>query len=41
MRGRDIDGIVTFTDEFVIATAEAAEILGLPTEPLQVMQDAH
>lgn len=38
---RHIDGIVTFTDDFVIATAEAAEILGLPTEPAQVMVQAH
>lgn len=38
---RRIDGIVTFTDDFVIATAEAAEIMGLPTEPSQAMKQAH
>ncbi|KAF7172531.1 hypothetical protein CNMCM6106_006695 [Aspergillus hiratsukae] len=36
-----IDGIVTFTDEYVVTTAEAAEILGLPTEPAPVMRLAH
>ncbi|KAI1042784.1 hypothetical protein LB505_001079 [Fusarium chuoi] len=41
LRDKDVDGIVTFTDSFVIATAEAAEILGLPTEPLSSMQKAH
>ncbi|KAL2017250.1 hypothetical protein VTK56DRAFT_2362 [Thermocarpiscus australiensis] len=41
LRDRDIDGIVTFTDEYVIATAEAAEILGLPTEPAWAIRQAH
>ncbi|KAI1054520.1 hypothetical protein LB506_010539 [Fusarium annulatum] len=41
LRDKHVDGIVTFTDSFVIATAEAAEILGLPTEPLSSMQKAH
>ncbi|EAW21066.1 uncharacterized protein NFIA_062270 [Aspergillus fischeri NRRL 181] len=41
VRGRAIDGIVTFTDEYVVTTAEAAEILGLPTEPAPVMRQAH
>ncbi|KAI9713356.1 MAG: hypothetical protein M1828_001449 [Chrysothrix sp. TS-e1954] len=36
-----IDGITTFTDEFVLATAEAAELLGLATEPVQVLAQAH
>ncbi|CEJ86629.1 hypothetical protein VHEMI04160 [[Torrubiella] hemipterigena] len=35
---RDIDGLVTFTDEYVLATAAAAEKLGLPTEPLNAIQ---
>ncbi|KAH2453182.1 hypothetical protein KXW63_005205 [Aspergillus fumigatus] len=39
--GRAIDGIVTFTDEYVVTTAEAAEILGLRTEPALVMWQAH
>ncbi|KAJ5496622.1 hypothetical protein N7463_008609 [Penicillium fimorum] len=41
LRGRHIDGILTFTDEHVITTAKAAEILGLPTEPAQDMLRAH
>ncbi|KAH8805420.1 hypothetical protein F5884DRAFT_736462 [Xylogone sp. PMI_703] len=41
LRGIDIDGIVTFVDNYVIATAEAAEILGLPTEPAQAVLQAH
>ena len=41
LKGRHIDGIVTFTDDYVIATAEAAEILGLPTEPAWAMRQAH
>lgn len=36
-----IDGIVTFSDEFVIATAKAAEMLKLPTEPVQAILRAH
>lgn len=35
------DGIVTFTDEYVVTTAQAAELLGLPTEPVQYMMRAH
>lgn len=34
VKGKDIDGIVAFADEFVEATAQAAEELGLPTEPV-------
>lgn len=41
LEGRQIDGIVTFTDEYVVATAEAAELLGLPGEPAKVMRQAH
>ncbi|KAE9363951.1 glutathione synthetase ATP-binding domain-like protein [Stipitochalara longipes BDJ] len=41
LEGRPIDGIVTFTDEYVEITAEAAETLGLPTEPAGPMQQAH
>lgn len=36
-----IDGIVTFTDDYVVATSQAAEILGLPTEPAQEMKRVH
>jgi biotin carboxylase len=36
-----VDGLVTFTDAFVTATAEAAELLGLPTEPADAMLKAH
>jgi biotin carboxylase len=38
---RGLDGIVTFTDEYVIATAEAAEILGFATEPARAIRQAH
>ncbi|KAF8863270.1 hypothetical protein BDZ45DRAFT_722677 [Acephala macrosclerotiorum] len=41
VRGRNIDGIVTFSDAYVTAAAEAAEILGLPTEPAQVLLQTH
>ncbi|GFF56969.1 conserved hypothetical protein [Aspergillus udagawae] len=41
VRGRAIEGIVTFTNEYVMITAEAAKILGLPTEPAPVMWQAH
>ncbi|PGG97400.1 hypothetical protein AJ79_09212 [Helicocarpus griseus UAMH5409] len=41
LKGRHIDGIVTFTDDYVVATAEAAEILGLPTEPARAMWQTH
>jgi biotin carboxylase len=40
VRGGEIDGLATFTDEYVLATGEAAEMLGLPTEPLKAMQQA-
>lgn len=36
-----IDGIVTFSDAFVVATAQAADWLGLQTEPAQGMIRAH
>ncbi|KAI8247807.1 hypothetical protein K4K56_011550 [Colletotrichum sp. SAR 10_98] len=41
LKHRHIDGIVTFTDDFVIATAEVAEMMGLPTEPSKAMRQAH
>ncbi|KAI1119806.1 hypothetical protein F5Y10DRAFT_259598 [Nemania abortiva] len=41
LKGRKLDGIITFSDEFVIATAKAAEILSLPTEPVQAILQAH
>ncbi len=41
VKGRDIDCVVTFSDEFVIASAKAAEILNLPTEPVQAILHAH
>lgn len=34
VKGKGIDGIVAFADEFVDATVQAAEKLNLPTEPL-------
>ncbi|KAF2720990.1 glutathione synthetase ATP-binding domain-like protein [Polychaeton citri CBS 116435] len=39
--GRDIDGVVTFSDEVVIPTAKVAEIMGLPTDPVQSFLQAH
>ncbi|KAF2713297.1 glutathione synthetase ATP-binding domain-like protein [Pleomassaria siparia CBS 279.74] len=36
-----IDGIVTFMDEYVVTTSQAAELLGLPTEPARKMLQAH
>lgn len=36
-----IDGIVTFSDAFFVATAQAADLLGLQTEPAQDMIRAH
>ncbi|KAF4770132.1 hypothetical protein HAV15_011454 [Penicillium sp. str.  len=36
-----IDGIVTFSDAFVVVTAQAADLLGLQTEPAQNMMRAH
>ena len=41
LKGRHIDGIVTFTDDYVVATAKAAEILDLPTEPARTMWQTH
>ncbi|EFE29623.1 uncharacterized protein ARB_03518 [Trichophyton benhamiae CBS 112371] len=41
LKGRGIDAIVTFSDEVVVATAKAAEILGLPTESAQAILRAH
>ncbi|GJC88551.1 fumipyrrole biosynthesis protein C [Colletotrichum liriopes] len=39
--GRSLDAIVTFSDEFVIATAKAAEMLKLLTEPVEAILQAH
>ncbi|KAK2821812.1 hypothetical protein FQN49_007649 [Arthroderma sp. PD_2] len=41
VRSRYFDGIVTFTDQYVVATAQAAEILGLPTEPVKALFQTH
>ncbi|KAF5633143.1 carnosine synthase 1 [Fusarium tjaetaba] len=41
VKGRKIDGIITFSDEYVIATAKAAEMLDLETEPVESIITAH
>ncbi|OSS43270.1 hypothetical protein B5807_12084 [Epicoccum nigrum] len=41
LNGRHIEGIVTFTDDYTVVTAEAAEMLGLPTESARAMWQAH
>ncbi|KAF5566676.1 carnosine synthase 1 [Fusarium phyllophilum] len=41
VKGRKIDGIITFSDEYVIATAKAAEMLNLETEPVDSIITAH
>ncbi|TPX16917.1 uncharacterized protein E0L32_003479 [Thyridium curvatum] len=41
IKEQKVDGIVTFSDEFVISTAKAAELLGLPTEPVDAILRAH
>lgn len=41
LKGRKIDGIITFSDEYVISTARAAELLNLPTEPVASILAAH
>ncbi|KAG5745740.1 hypothetical protein H9Q70_011568 [Fusarium xylarioides] len=41
VKGRRIDGIITFSDEYVIATAKAAELLNLETEPIESIITAH
>ncbi|KAG5763028.1 hypothetical protein H9Q72_008863 [Fusarium xylarioides] len=41
VKGRKIDGIITFSDEYVIATAKAAEMLNLETEPVESIITAH
>lgn len=41
VKERVLDGILTFSDEFVNQTAKAAEILGLSTEPVQAYLQAH
>ncbi|KAF5240656.1 hypothetical protein FANTH_9460 [Fusarium anthophilum] len=41
VKGHKIDGIITFSDEYVIATAKAAEMLNLETEPVESIITAH
>lgn len=41
VKGRRIDAIVTFSDEYVIVTAQAAALLGLATEPVDAVLRAH
>lgn len=41
LKDKKLDGIITFSDEYVIATARAADILGLRTEPVQGILQAH
>ncbi|KAL4721752.1 hypothetical protein ACLX1H_011246 [Fusarium chlamydosporum] len=41
VKDRKIDGIITFSDECVIATAKAADILNLETEPVESIITAH
>ncbi|KAI3577640.1 hypothetical protein IWW34DRAFT_701346 [Fusarium oxysporum f. sp. albedinis] len=41
VESRKIDGIITFSDEYVIATAKAAEMLNLETEPVESIITAH
>jgi biotin carboxylase len=41
LRSKHLDGIVTFWDAYVLQTAQAAELLGLPTEPYTALRQAH
>ncbi|KAF2241166.1 hypothetical protein BU26DRAFT_586322 [Trematosphaeria pertusa] len=41
LKDKHLDGIVTFWDAYVIQTAEAAELLGLPTESSVALRQAH
>lgn len=41
LQGRQIDGIVTYRDDYLVAVAEAAEALHLPTESSQAIKQAH
>ncbi|CAN9404304.1 unnamed protein product [Alternaria alternata] len=41
LKGKHLDGILTFWDGFVVETAQAAELLGLPTESSQALRQAH
>ncbi|KAH6980290.1 hypothetical protein EDB82DRAFT_450449 [Fusarium venenatum] len=41
VKSRKIDGIITFSDEYVIATAKAADMLNLETEPVESIITAH
>ncbi|KAJ5173827.1 glutathione synthetase ATP-binding domain-like protein [Penicillium coprophilum] len=41
VEGKGFDGLLTLSDEFVLPTVKAAEILGLPTEPIASYLQAH
>ncbi|PGH16014.1 hypothetical protein AJ79_01994 [Helicocarpus griseus UAMH5409] len=41
LKGKEFDGLLTLSDEFVLPTAKAAEILGLPTDPVASYVQAH
>ncbi|KAF1934742.1 hypothetical protein EJ02DRAFT_416813 [Clathrospora elynae] len=41
LKEKRLDGIVTFWDGYVIETAQAAELLGLPTESSRALRQAH
>ncbi|KAL7931303.1 hypothetical protein V8C35DRAFT_310052 [Trichoderma chlorosporum] len=41
LKGQKIDGIVTYSEAFLIATAQAADILRLPTEPVSAYEMGH
>lgn len=41
LKDKKLDGIVTFWDAYVVQTAKAAELLGLPTESYAAMRQAH
>jgi len=40
LKDRNVDSVVAFSDEYVIATAKAAEMLNLPTEPIEAISCA-
>ncbi|KAL6922875.1 hypothetical protein FSST1_000149 [Fusarium sambucinum] len=41
VKSRKLDGIITFSDEYVIATAKAADMLNLETESVESIITAH
>lgn len=41
LKGQGFDALLTLSDEFVLPTVKAAEILGLPTEPIASYLQAH